>query len=75
MEMTSEEILSSPAIGALPREVRDRLRDLLLRADLVKFAKHRPADGENASGVPVARSFVEQTSAAHTPVPTTEVAA
>jgi hypothetical protein len=83
MEMTSEEILSSAAISSLSRDVRDPLRTLLTSADLVKFAKHRPADAENAAGVPAARSIVEMTSATAVPAdpapagtaPKTEVAA
>ncbi len=61
MEMTSDEILASKPIRSLPNEIVPRLRDLLLRADLVKFAKYQPAPGDNETGMQEAVEFVEQT--------------
>ncbi|HMD14893.1 MAG TPA: hypothetical protein VKI62_09725, partial [Bacteroidota bacterium] len=59
MEMTSDEILSSPAVASLPRELQNVLREVLLRADLVKFAKSQPLPQEHESSLTASRSFVE----------------
>ena len=69
MEMTSDEILSSPAVAALPKEIKNSLREVLLRADLVKFAKSQPLPQEHESSLTASRSFVETTwKAAEEPV-------
>ena len=61
MEMTSDEILSSPAVASLPKEIKNSLREVLLRADLVKFAKSQPLPQEHESSLITSRSFVETT--------------
>ena len=61
MEMTSDEILSSKPVQSLPKENVSGLMDLLLRADLVKFAKYQPSPQDNETGMQQAVSFVEHT--------------
>ncbi len=61
MEMTSDEILSARAISSLSKETFDRLRELLLRADLVKFAKHQPVAQDHEVSMVDAVAFVETT--------------
>jgi len=61
MEMTSDEILSSTAITSLPKEIKNSLSEVLLRADLVKFAKSQPLSQEHESSLTASRSFVEAT--------------
>lgn len=61
MESTSEEILGSVPIAGLGREASGVLRDLLLRSDLVKFAKFLPPAEENERSFSGAVSFVEAT--------------
>lgn len=61
MELTSDEILSTRQIEDLKGGAREKLREILLRADLVKFAKFQPQAGENESSMALAISFVETT--------------
>jgi hypothetical protein len=61
MEMTSDEILSASAIAALSKDRMTKLKDLLLRADLVKFAKYQPVQQDHETSMSEAVSFVETT--------------
>ncbi len=61
LEMTTDEILDSRAILDLPNDVRKMLDEVLLRADLVKFAKFLPMPEENVASLGSSRSFVEAT--------------
>ena len=61
LESTSDEILSSGPIRALPEGDRECLRELLTRADLVKFAKFQPAPEEHEKSIRLAVSFVGST--------------
>lgn len=61
MESTSDEILSTRQIEDLESGVREKLREILFRADLVKFARFQPQAGENESSMAQANSFVETT--------------
>ncbi len=61
MEMTSDEILATLSIAALPRETVEELREILLRADLVKFAKFLPAPQEHEASYALAVALVEST--------------
>ena len=69
MEMTSDEILSAGAITTLPKETSVRLKNLLLRADLVKFAKYQPVPQDHEVSMTDAISFVETTRIDVTPEP------
>ena len=61
LEQTSEEILEAGAVRALPTEPAAHLRTMLVRADLVKFAKYQPAREEHDASLASAKSFVAQT--------------
>ncbi len=61
MEMVTEEILSSPSITALDKQNKEQLRDMLVLADLVKFAKFHPVQEEHERSLRFAFSFVETT--------------
>lgn len=61
LELTSDEILSSGAIKALPADDRELLKEILTRADLVKFAKFQPAPEDHERSIRLAVSFVEST--------------
>ncbi len=61
-EQTTKEFLAQakdhPMIGAEHRHI---LADFLRAADMVKFAAHRPAERECASGLGAARDFIRDT--------------
>lgn len=61
MEMTSDEIMK--AVGSISLSERNRtdLLNILLTADLVKFAKHTPSPEKNDSLYDAAYYFVEDT--------------
>ncbi len=61
LESTSGEILGSSPIRSLPGDEREALRELLTRADLVKFAKFQPVPEEHERSLRLAVSFVEST--------------
>jgi hypothetical protein len=61
LEMTSDEILSSPSVETLPKELREKLKEILLRADFVKFAKYQPSPQEHEESHRLAVAFVEET--------------
>lgn len=61
-EMTTEEFLSAAARdGQLSTVQQDRLAEFLSRADLVKFARHRPGLDESEAAYQAARRFIEET--------------
>jgi len=62
-ELTSNQILSRlKYVGLTEIEMR-QLREILNRADMVKFAKDRPEDNENESAVNQTIEFVKSTAA------------
>jgi hypothetical protein len=76
MEMTTDEILASPPFDVERTSVRstdnertesslynikETLQEILIRADLVKFAKFQPLPEENERSMVLAFSFVEAT--------------
>ena len=61
LEETSQEILSAVQDLKLPPRVVERLENILRRADLVKFAKHRPELDEHDETMVAAREFVDRT--------------
>ena len=61
-EMTTEEFLLATARGgALAARHRALLTDFLREADLVKFARHRPAVADAQRALEAARRFVDET--------------
>jgi hypothetical protein len=61
MESTSDEILSEFVNGIIPKDLRDNLKEILVLADLVKFAKFTPVSEENEISLKLAFKFVEST--------------
>ncbi len=61
MESTSDEILQSFTDVVIEEEAKDYLREILYRADLVKFAKFLPSAEENERSITLAFKFVEMT--------------
>ncbi|HZY09699.1 MAG TPA: hypothetical protein VFF29_00950 [Bacteroidota bacterium] len=61
MELTTEEILSAQKMISLSKEVVELLKEILIRADLVKFAKFQPLPEENELSMARAKAFVEST--------------
>lgn len=66
LEQTSDEILSAGPIASLPKESSSALRTMLVRADLVKFAKYLPPAEEHDASLASAKAFVESTIARET---------
>lgn len=64
LESTSEEILEALGDGKLESGSRAELRELLERADLVKFAKSQPLPEENDKSLAIGFRFVQDTSGA-----------
>jgi hypothetical protein len=60
-EQTTEEILAGLQGAKIPSESRNSLKELLLLADLVKFAKAQPDSMENERSIDEANSFVKNT--------------
>jgi hypothetical protein len=60
-EQTSEEILSGLKAVKMPEESRNSLKEMLLLADLVKFAKAQPAGQENERSLDDAIGFIKHT--------------
>jgi hypothetical protein len=69
LEQTSDEILEAGAIRALPPETGAHLRGMLVRADLVKFAKYQPQRDEHDASLVSAKAFVAETTALAEPAP------
>jgi hypothetical protein len=61
LEMTSGEILKSPVRAGLPLAQQAALAEVLEVADLVKFAKHRPAVEAATTHFTLVEEFVEAT--------------
>jgi hypothetical protein len=61
LESTSDEVLGSGPIRTLPADDRESLRDILTRADLVKFAKFQPLPEDHEKSQRLAVSFVGST--------------
>ncbi len=63
LELTSDEILSATVIRLLINNAREALKEILTRADLVKFAKYQPLPEEHETSLRLAIGFVESTRA------------
>lgn len=61
LESTTDEVLHAFRTVPVPRALVDHLATLLVRADLVKFAKATPLPEEHAESLALARSFVKET--------------
>ncbi|QTE35922.2 BatD family protein [Mucilaginibacter gossypii] len=61
LEQTSEEIFASLTHMDIASEDRNLLRQLLILADMVKFAKEKPAANENEKSMENAVTFIKDT--------------
>lgn len=61
MEQTSEEIFAALKAMEIHEQDRNRLRQILLLADLVKFAKAKPVSDENEQSMDNAIAFIHGT--------------
>lgn len=61
LEMTSHEVLQELKRNGLDPEVYDLFPPFFSRADLVKFAKHRPGPEKSKEMIPKARLLVDET--------------
>ncbi|MGN6179370.1 MAG: hypothetical protein ACTHNW_09325 [Mucilaginibacter sp.] len=61
LEQTTEEIFASLKPKQLPADASGKLKDILVLADLVKFAKEKPVGPENEQSMTNAVDFVQQT--------------
>lgn len=61
LEQTTEEIFASLKPKQVPAEAGRKLKDILVLADLVKFAKEKPVGPENEQSMSNAIDFVHQT--------------
>ena len=60
LELTTDEILSNIE-NTISREEHVELKQVLLRADLAKFAKSKPNEEENKQSMELAKRFVDKT--------------
>jgi len=67
-EKTTDEILASLKRMDITDENRDKLKQILVLADLVKFAKEKPLPAENEGSMDIAIDFVSGTRQADKPV-------
>ena len=61
MESTSDEILDAFGNETIAKESKDDLKEMLYRADLVKFAKFQTVAEENEKSLAIGYKFVEKT--------------
>ena len=61
MESTSDEILNGFTDGMIDKGIKENLKGMLIRADLVKFAKFQPIAEEHETSLTLAFNFVEST--------------
>ena len=60
-ELTTRQIMQRLRYSGLSERETGQLREVLLRADMVKFAREEPSEDENSAAVRQAREFVEST--------------
>ena len=61
LEQTSDEIIASIKYLDMPEDGRNKLKQILVMADLVKFAKEKPLPTDNEQSMDNAISFIMQT--------------
>ncbi|MBA4311475.1 MAG: hypothetical protein C0417_02480 [Chlorobiaceae bacterium] len=61
MESTTDEILDAFGKETIKNNSKDELKEILIRADLVKFAKFQPVAEENEKSLALGYKFVEDT--------------
>lgn len=73
LEMTSQEILDRMIRESLPEKSIKRLKDILIIADFVKFAKFTPDADQNETVYTDAYYFIEETKAVEVEQPAAEI--
>ena len=73
LEMTSQEILDRMIRESLPEKSIKRLKDILITADFVKFAKFTPDADQNETVYTDAYYFIEETKAVEVEQPAVEI--
>ena len=68
LEQTSDEIISALRLKTMSQLNKENLQQLLVLADLVKFAKEIPIGSENEESMKNAIAFVEETKIIDTPI-------
>lgn len=71
-EYTSHQILSNLKYSGIQEKEQQKLRRLLFRADMVKFAKETPDEHENTEALEDAKAFVDATTVEEEPEKPTE---
>ena len=71
--MTSQEILDRMIRESLPEKSIKRLKDILITADFVKFAKFAPDADQNETVYTDAYYFIEETKAVEVEQPAAEI--
>jgi hypothetical protein len=61
MEMTTDEIMTSMIPSGIQNTLKNKLRQMLVLADLVKFAKSNPLPHEHDQSLDIAFEFVNET--------------
>lgn len=61
LEMTTTEIMTALPNSVEDGSLREKLRQILEQADLVKFARHQPLDADHETALQAAFHFVERT--------------
>lgn len=61
VEKTTDELMATIRLKPISDEERENLRELFRLADLVKFAKEKPIDGENEQSMKTAVQFIHHT--------------
>lgn len=62
LELTSDEILTSLRLQIADEQTKRKLKQILLLADMVKFAKEKPLPTENEFSMQLAIEFINETS-------------
>lgn len=61
MEETTDEIMRGLRLQGIPNDVKEKLLQVLILADLVKFAKEQPLANENDMSLVMSIEFINQT--------------
>lgn len=61
MESTADELIDKMHEIRLPKDLQDRIDELLHLSALVKYAKEKPGTGQNESALKTVKDFLEQT--------------
>lgn len=69
LEQTTDELVANLRFSGIPQQHQQQLIEVLMRADMVKFAKESPLDSENERSLSLAFQFIEATRITETSTP------